>query len=34
VTVTVRGMSFKLEVGAGRDAKGLSEEFARAKRTA
>ena len=33
VTVAVRGTSFKLEVGAGGDAKGLSEEFARAKRT-
>jgi hypothetical protein len=31
VTVTVRGVSFKLEAGAGGDAKGLSEEFARAK---
>lgn len=28
-TVTVTGMSFKLEVGAGGDAKGLSEELAR-----
>jgi hypothetical protein len=34
VTVTVRGTSFKLEVGAGGDAKGLAEEFAQAKRTA
>jgi hypothetical protein len=33
VTVTVRGASFKLEVGSGGDAKGLSEQFARAKRT-
>jgi hypothetical protein len=31
VTVTVRGVSFKLEVGAGGDAKGLSALFARAK---
>jgi hypothetical protein len=31
VTVTVRGTSFKLEVGAGGDVKGLTEEFARAK---
>jgi hypothetical protein len=34
VTVTVRGVSFKLEAGAGADAKGLSDEFAHAKRTA
>lgn len=34
VTVTVRGLSVKLEVGAGGDANGLSEEFARAKGTA
>lgn len=34
VTVTVRGVSFKLEAGAGADAKGLSEEFAHARRTA
>jgi hypothetical protein len=34
VTVIVRGVPFKLEVGAGADAKGLSEEFERAKRTA
>jgi hypothetical protein len=34
VTITVRGVSFKLEAGAGADAKGLSEEFARARRTA
>jgi len=33
LTVTVRGASFKLEVGAGGDVKGLSEQFARAKRT-
>jgi hypothetical protein len=33
VTVTVRGVSFKLEVGAGGDVKGLSEQFARAKGT-
>ena len=33
VTVTVRGVSFKLEAGAGADAKGLSEEFAHARRT-
>jgi hypothetical protein len=31
VTVTVGGASFKLEVGAGADAKGLAEEFARSK---
>jgi hypothetical protein len=34
VTVTVRGASFRLEVGSGGDAKGLSEQFARAKTTA
>jgi hypothetical protein len=34
VTVTVCGVSFKLEAGAGADAKGLSEEFAHAKSTA
>jgi hypothetical protein len=33
VTVTVRGASIRLEVGSGGDAKGLSEQFARAKRT-
>ena len=33
VTVTVRGVSVKLEVGSGGDARGLSEQFARAKRT-
>jgi hypothetical protein len=33
LTVTVRGASFRLEVGAGGDVKGLSEQFARAKRT-
>jgi hypothetical protein len=32
VTVTVSGVSFKLEVGAGADAKGLAAEFARSKR--
>ena len=32
VTVTVRGVSFKLEAGAGADAKGLSEEFVQARR--
>jgi len=34
VTVTVRGVSFKLEVGAGANVNGLSEEFQRAKGTA
>jgi hypothetical protein len=34
VTVTVRGVAFKLEAGAGADAKGLSEEFARVGSTA
>ena len=33
VTVTVRGASIRLEVGSGGDAKGVSEQFARAKRT-
>jgi hypothetical protein len=33
-TVTVSGVSFKLEVGAGADAKGLADEFARSKRAA
>jgi hypothetical protein len=31
VTVTVRGVSIRLEAGAGADARGLAEEFARAK---
>lgn len=31
VTVTVRGTAVKLEVGGGGDAKGLADEFARAK---
>jgi hypothetical protein len=30
-TVTVRGVSFKPEAGAGANAEGLSEEFERAK---
>jgi hypothetical protein len=34
VTVTVRGVSFKLAVGAGANVNGLSEEFERAKGTA
>ena len=34
VTVAVRGASFKLEVGAGSDARGFCEEFERAKITA
>ena len=33
VTVTVRGVPIKLEAGAGANAKGLAEEFARAKAT-
>jgi len=31
VTLTVRGTSFKLEVGSGGDASGLADEFARVK---
>jgi hypothetical protein len=31
VTLTVRGMPFKLEVGAGENVKGLADEFARVK---
>ena len=34
VTVTVQGTPFKLEVGAGADAKGLAEAFERAKSAA
>ena len=34
VTVTVRGTPFVLEVGAGANAKGVAEEFERAKATA
>jgi hypothetical protein len=34
VTVTVRGVAIKLEAGAGANAKGLAEEFARVKATA
>jgi hypothetical protein len=34
VTVTVRGVAIKLEAGGGANAKGLAEEFARAKATA
>jgi len=31
VTVTINGTSVKLEAGAGADAKGLAEEFRRAR---
>jgi len=34
ITITVRGVRIKLEAGAGANAKGLAEEFARAKATA
>lgn len=34
VTVTVQGTPFKLEVGAGADAKGLADAFAKAKTAA
>ena len=34
ITVTVRGTPFKLEVGAGANAKGVAEEFERARFTA
>ena len=33
VTVSVRGTSFKLEVGSGGNAKGLADEFAQVKAT-